>query len=726
MTANAFHNISQIESSLWEAADQLRANSKLTSSEYVMPVLGVIFLRHASNRYEEALRAIEVDQQAGKMPRRALVKGDFIKRRALMLPEAARYDTLLKLPSGSSLGTALIEAMNAIEADFEPLAGQLPKDYDRFENKLLEDLLRSFDSEALRNASGDVFGRIYEYFLMKFAMQGAQDNGEFFTPPSLVQTIVNVIEPDHGVVFDPACGSAGMFVQSSHFIEHEGLDTMQRVTFYGQEKTATTIRLAKMNLAVHGLEGDIREANSFYDDVHRLQDGRALWGNCDFVMANPPFNVDMVDAERVKDDRRLPFGLPGVNKDKRVFNGNYLWISYFHSYLSDKGRAGFVMSSQASSAGHGEKEVRRKLVETGDVDVMIAIRSNFFYTRTVPCELWHFDRAKPDERRDRVLMLDARNVYRKVTRKIYDFSPEQQANLTAIVWLYRGQRERFLGLVQDYVARLASESAAITPALTAFETQLTVSRAPLAAFATSVADLDAFPSETKQPFADAMTEWTEAANAYATDRTALTTALVGWARFCAHADSKPRGQTKTLSALPTQKTNEAQHAMRQAFDPLADAARGLIKQIDLLYKLAARATQLAQELSTDEAAAEFFDRRATSKLIKQLDEARHAAVEQLKAATYLHRQIAWLQDRFPNAEMQDVPGLCKVVSRAEIEAADWSLTPGRFVGVAPAEVDEDFDFEQTLRDIHVELADLNREAVELASKIQENFEELGV
>jgi type I restriction enzyme M protein len=262
-----------------------------------------------------------------------------------------------------------------------------------------------------------------------------------------VQTLVNVIEPDHGVVFDPACGSAGMFVQSSHFIEHEGLDTMQRVTFYGQEKTATTIRLAKMNLAVHGLEGDIREANSFYDDVHRLQDGRALWGHCDFVMANPPFNVDMVDAERVKDDRRLPFGLPGVNKDKRVSNGNYLWISYFHSYLSDKGRAGFVMSSQASSAGHGEKEVRRKLVETGDVDVMIAIRSNFFYTRTVPCELWHFDRAKPAGRKDMVLMLDARNIYRKVTRKIYDFSPEQQTNLNAIVWLYRGQQERFLKLV---------------------------------------------------------------------------------------------------------------------------------------------------------------------------------------------------------------------------------------------------------------------------------------
>jgi type I restriction enzyme M protein len=711
MSANAFQNISKIEDSLWEAADQLRANSKLTSSEYCMPVLGVIFLRHATNRYQAALQAIQADQAAGKMPMRPLVKGDFIKRRALMLPEIARYDYLLKLPSGANLGAALVDAMNAIEADFEPLANQLPKDYDRFENKLLEDLLRNFDSAALRNASGDVFGRIYEYFLMKFAMQGAQDNGEFFTPPSLVQTIVNVIEPDHGVVFDPACGSAGMFVQSSHFIEHEGLDTMQRVTFYGQEKTGTTIRLAKMNLAVHGLEGDIREANSFYDDVHRLQDGRALWGNCDFVMANPPFNVDMVDAERVKDDRRLPFGLPGVNKDKRVSNGNYLWISYFHSYLSAKGRAGFVMSSQASSAGHGEKEVRRKLVETGDVDVMIAIRSNFFYTRTVPCELWHFDRAKSAERKDRVLMLDARNIYRKVTRKIYDFSPEQQANLTAIVWLYRGQRERFLGLVQDYCTRLAAESAAVTPALTAFETQLTASRVPLAEFAASAADLDVVPAEKRQPFADAMAEWTDAANAYLTDRAALAGGLATYLKKFA------------VSPAPAL---HVQHAARNAFDPLAAAERGLIKQIDLLYKLAARATQLAQALASEEAAAEFFDRRAAGKLIKQLDQERKAAVEQLKAATYVHRQITWLQDRFPKAEMQDVPGLCRVVSRAEIETADWSLTPGRYVGVAPAEVDEDFDFEQTLNDIHVELVDLNLEAVELAAKIQENFEELGV
>jgi type I restriction enzyme M protein len=436
-----------------------------------------------------------------------------------------------------------------------------------------------------------------------------------------------------------------------------------------------------------------------------------LWGNVDFMMANPPFNVDKVDAERVKSDRRLPFGLPGVNKDKQVSNGNYLWISYFHSYLSPTGRAGFVMSSQASSAGHGEKEVRRKLIETGDVDVMVAIRSNFFYTRTVPCELWHFDRAKPAGRKDQVLMLDARNVYRKVTRKIYDFSPEQQANLAAIVWLYRGEQAKFLALVQDYAARLSGEAAAIAPALTAFEATLTATRTPLAAFQVAVAGLKKLPKEKQQPLADAMAEWAAAANAYVADRATLVSGLVAF--------------NKKFAANPPQ-TNAAQHQARQAFDSLSDAARGLVKQIDLLYKLAARAAQLAQELAADEVAADLFDRRATNKLTKQLDDERKAAVEQLKSATYLHRQIVWLQERFPKAEMQDVLGLCKVVTRADIEAADWSLTPGRFVGVAPAEVDADFDFEQTLKDIHIELADLNREAVDLATKIQVNFEELGV
>jgi type I restriction enzyme M protein len=268
-----------------------------------------------------------------------------------------------------------------------------------------------------------------------------------------------------------------------------------------------------MNLAVHWLEGNIREANTFYQDVHNLL------GKCDFVMANPPFNVDEVDADKVKDDSRLPFGLPGVNKAKKVSNGNYLWISYFHSYLGSKGRAGFVMSSQASSAGHGEAEVRRKIIETGEMDVMIAIRPNFFYTRTVPCELWHFDRSKPADRRDNVLMIDARNVYRKVTRKIYDFAPEQLFNLTAIVWLYRGQRDRFLDLVKRYLARVCDESAPIPETLDRLEIQLAALRQQIETFAKSVAALKAIPPEKSYQLAHALRELGDATKAYETDRT---------------------------------------------------------------------------------------------------------------------------------------------------------------------------------------------------------------
>ena len=563
-------NISKLETDLWDAADNLRANSKLTSSEYCMPVLGVIFLRHATNRYDAVIDQIEADKASGKIPKGTpITRAHFISRRALMLPKEARYDELLKLPKGTNLGTALIEAMNAIEKDFKALEGQLPKDYEKFENDLLEDLLRIFDSETLRTASGDVFGRIYEYFLMKFAMQGAQDNGEFFTPPSLVQTIVNVIEPDHGVVFDPACGSGGMFVQSSHFIERRGEDTAHRVTFFGQEKTGTTIRLTKMNLAVHGLEGDIREANTFYDDVHRLNDGKPLWSNCDFVMANPPFNVDKVDAEKIKTDRRLPFGLPGVNKDKKVSNGNYLWISYFHSYLGAKGRAGFVMSSQASSAGHGEAEVRRKLVETGDVDVMISIRSNFFYTRTVPCELWHFDKGKPTDRRDQVLMIDARNIYRKVTRKIYDFSPEQLANLTAIVWLHRGQSDRFIALVQQHLESTLAAAASIAAKAAAF-------RQGYDALANAAAPfLKILPKDS--PLRELLKERDDAAKSCFAALEKWTARIAkDWKKPC---DKKLAAQKKLLAEL----------------DDLATACRDLVKDVDLVFKLAARAVDAAEK-----------------------------------------------------------------------------------------------------------------------------------
>ncbi|HFE37965.1 MAG TPA: SAM-dependent DNA methyltransferase, partial [Gammaproteobacteria bacterium] len=440
--------IEAIEKRLWKAADTLRSNSELASNEYFMPVMGLIFLRHAYSRYLNVKVNIEktLPSRGGKT--RALTKEDFSGRGAIFLNDAAKFDNLVSLSDADDRAEAIINAMESIEKDYTGLQGQLPKqEYRDITNEVLGQLLRTLNPDELKRSKGDIFGRIYEYFLTQFADQGAHDGGEFFTPISLVQMIVNVIEPGHGKVLDPACGSGGMFVQSAHFVETLQKNPGKELTFYGHEKNKTTTRLAKMNLRVHGLEGNIAGGVlTYYDDPHE-----GLWGNADFVMANPPFNVDEVDADKIRNDRRLPFGLPSVNKHNKVSNGNYLWISYFYSYLNDTGRAGFVMSSQASSAGGGEAKVRQALVETGHVDAMIDIRSNFFYTRTVPCQLWFLNKNKPAAHKDKVLMLDARNVYRKVTRKIYDFSPEQLANLSSIVWLYRGENQRFIELLKNHI-----------------------------------------------------------------------------------------------------------------------------------------------------------------------------------------------------------------------------------------------------------------------------------
>ena len=693
-----FKDLEKFESGLWKIADNLRANSNLASNEYFMPIMGLIFLRHATNRFYEAAAQIEADKEAGKMPDRPLVDADFSRRRALNLPAEARFDVILKTPKDGNLGAALTAAMEAIEAAFPPLAGQLPKDYGRFEGSVLEEMMRMFDTEGLRTASGDIFGRIYEYFLAEFSKEGAHDGGEFFTPPSIVQTIVNVIEPDHGIILDPACGSGGMFVQSSHFIEDAGQDTMKKVTFYGHEKNETTAKLAQINLAVHGLQGTIRagnEAITYYKDPHELV------GKCDFVMANPPFNVDEVDAEKVKGDKRLPFGLPGVNKGKKVSNANYLWMSYFYSYLNDKGRAGVVMSSQASSAGRDEAVVRQKLVETGAVDVMIDIRSNFFYTRTVPCQLWFFDRAKEKDaaRRDHVLMLDARQIFRKVSRSVCDFSPEQQKNIAAIVWLYRGQQSRFLELVEKYLAEAVKLGAQAQEPLASYEE----------AFG-KLADLMKQFAEAKRKDDPLAGPWAELAKAQAT----LTADIEAFGKEAAE-------QHKAWAKAA--RDNASLNSARAALHPMADRCRDLTKQIDLAVKLAGRVIDIAvKELAARESNA--WNNVEVNRARKVLEEARTTSVEALRQVRYFVRQADWLQGRFPEAELRDVEGLVKRVDRATIAAHDWSLTPGRYVGVAPEETDENFDFEEALRAIHIDLKGLNEEAAELAARIAKNFEEL--
>ena len=440
-------NIRKLETELWEAADLLRVDSKVTSQEYCMPVLGLIFLRYAYSRFKFVEGEILKNRPMRNGRVMPVEAEDFKSKSAIFLPEEARYDYLLNLPDSEDMGKAINHAVELIEEQSAQLKGILPKNYTILKNSLLRDLLRIFNNSAFNEIQDDIIGRIYEYFLNKFAPVVAADDGVFFTPKSLVRMIVNVIEPTHGTVLDPACGSGGMFVSSADFIEQYGASANTAMTFYGQEKLDYNAKLCIMNMAVHGLNAKIvsgDEANSFYHDAHNLE------GSCDYVMANPPFNVDKVKSETAQNAGRLPFGLPGVNKNKEIGNANYLWISYFHAYLNETGRAGFVMASSATDSQGKDKDIREKLVATGDVDVMLSVGNNFFYTKSLPCTLWFFDKAKSAENEDKVLFIDARNYYTAVDRTLNEWSEWQMKNLNAIVWLYRGEIEKYEALIGEY------------------------------------------------------------------------------------------------------------------------------------------------------------------------------------------------------------------------------------------------------------------------------------
>ena len=455
-------NIRKLEAELWESADLLRQGSKLTSSQYCMPVLALLFLRYAYSRYKmvEAEILQSRPMRGGRvMP---VEPSDFAAKSALYLPKEAQFDYLVNLPDNiisaglkskdghdiNSLGEAVNNAMQLVEDQSEQLTGVLPKTYTSFADDLLRELLRIFNNKTIDEVGGDVIGRIYEYFLSKFAKAVASDDGVFFTPKSLVKMLVNVLEPKQGVMLDPACGSGGMFVQTGDFVNAAGMNANTSMTFYGQEKVEYNAQLCLMNMAVHGLNGRIisgDEANSFYHDAHNLA------GKCDYVMANPPFNVDKVKADSASAAGRLPFGLPGVNaKTKEVGNANYLWISYFYAYLNDHGRAGFVMASSATDSANKDRDIREKLVRTGDVDVMVSVGNNFFYTLSLPCSLWFFDRDKNADIRDKVLFIDARNYYTVVDRTLNEWTEWQLRNLQAIVHLYRGETDKYKSLIKDY------------------------------------------------------------------------------------------------------------------------------------------------------------------------------------------------------------------------------------------------------------------------------------
>ena len=621
-------NIRKLEAELWESADLLRQGSKLTSNQYCMPVLGLIFLRYAFGRFKLAEAEIQKNRPVRNGRVLPVEPSDFVEKSALYLPPEARYDYLVNLPTDiasaqlknqsghemTSLGEVVNNAMELVEAQSEQLKGVLPKDYTMFTNDILSELLRIFNNSALDEVGGDILGRIYEYFLNKFAKNIASDDGVFFTPKSLVKMIVNVLEPKRGILLDPACGSGGMFVQTGDFVNHAGMSANSAMTFFGQEKVEYNAQLCLMNMAVHGLNGIIQsgnEANTFYHDAHNLE------GCCDYVMANPPFNVDKVKSEAAMSAGRLPFGVPSINAAKEFGNANYLWISYFYAYLNEKGRAGFVMASSATDSSGKDRDIREKLVQTGHVDVMMSVGNNFFYTKSLPCSLWFFDKGKGEELRSKVLFIDARNYYTVVDRTLNEWSEWQLKNLNAIVWLYRGEREKYVDLINEYIDQVAE-----------------------------------------------------------------------FVNTSEHIEDVPDG-----------------YGIQRSFSENLDLLQA---KLELIRKKAKQAVDTAAKREKKTVEAEWNERIA--------------AVE---AMIVILKEACWLYEKFGEGEYQDIPGLCKVASRAEIAEKNYSLTPGAYVGVAAAE-DDGVDFALRMGEIHQELLKLQIESNELMQTISKNMKEMGL
>jgi len=654
--------IKQLETELWASADNLRANSKLTAAEYKDPVLGLILLRYAQNRYEQAKIAIEDAMPETPRGKQKPTKEHFLAAGAMLVPELSQYDYLANLPEGVGICEALNTAMRLIEEEYTDLAGILPKNYQEMDPDLLRELIRVFNKDAVKNLTGDVFGRIYEYFLMKFSMSGAgaQEGGEFFTPPSLVQLIVNLIQPDHGIIHDPACGSGGMFVQTGHFIEeHGGKSVNEAIKCYGTELKSNNTKLAKMNLAIHGIEGKVVESNSFYTDPHDLV------GKCDFVMANPPFNVNKVDKDKdyVKTDLRLfkDVGIPKAD------NGNYLWIQYFYHYLNATGRAGFVMASSATDAGNTEKVIRQKLIATGAVDCIVSVGNNFFYTRSLPCHIWFLDRGKREQNRDKILMIDARNTFRKVTTTINDYSPGQLLTFSAIMAAYRGDLQAINKATEQLQAQNIEQATNLVAAVN-------VLRQHCAAIIANNSALD---------FREAQAELVQALS------------IVADADYdtCHDWVKTFENPVATLSGLLEAYKTQLDSA-KKALDKKDSAGK---KQLDeqgkLLRELTAAITAYQNQYGKS-----------------QVGEPLHDYNQALKDWHHL-------LENFPDGHYADVEGLCKIVDLAEVAENDYSLTPGRYVGYS-IQVDEDFDYRKRLGEIRAELAGLSQEANGLMSLIQ--------
>jgi len=675
--------LKQLEDDLWTAADNLRANSDLKASEYGTPVLGLIFLKFADINYRRHEKDILAEYQKLKggrlekpLPEIAVAKCGFY------LPDHARYSYLLNLPESQDIAKAIEKAMEAIEEYKPELQGSLPRDeYYRLTRTeqmkhLPFDLLRQFDNIP-DDATGDVFGQIYEYFLGKFALAEGQGGGEFFTPRSVVRLMVEIIEPHGGTVFDPACGSGGMFVQSAQFIEkhREELEAQGQdpsVFVSGQEKESETVKLARMNLAVNGLRGEIRQGITYYEDHFNS------FGKFDYVLANPPFNVDEVSLSGVEKDRRFnTYGIPRKKtKAKKseqgketVPNANYLWINLFATSLKEPsgtslgGRAALVMANSASDARHSEADIRKNLIENNLIYGMLTLPSNMFYTVTLPATLWFFGKGKTDKR---ILFIDARNIFTQIDRAHREFSEEQIQNIAIISRLHKGRRGEFLALIDRYFAqgmtRLADNSQMVEP----------VSEKIL-----EVLDDQAG----KQAVAALMDTWED-----------LVPQQQAYASY----------QNQNGDKVAVEKKNAAQHTMRTAFEPFFTALHDNLKQINKAVR--------RHEKTLAEKAKAAGKRQSADRATKQLKTALEELHSEVKNAESFFGHIHWLQERFPAAQYEDVTGLCKLADLDEIKEQDYSLNPGRYVGVM---IEEDGKTEE---EFIAELIEMNDELLSLSEK----------
>ena len=711
--------LKKLEADLWSAADKLRANSDLKSSEYATPVLGLIFLKFADNNYRLHEAEIVSEYQKLKGSRREKPVSEIaIEKCGFYLPDHARYDYLLKLPEEKNIARALKEAMKAVEEYKPELEGVLPKDeyaaLTRTDKTLPNQLLKTF-ADIPANASGDLFGQIYEYFLSEFARSEGQKGGEFFTPRSVVRLMVEIIEPHGGKVFDPACGSGGMFVQSAQFIaEHrkELKGAASDVYVCGQEKTRDTVNLAKMNLAVNGLRGEIKQANTYSEDPY------GSFGAFDYVLANPPFNVDDVNLSTVEKDKRFnTYGIPR-NKSKAkkadagketVPNANYLWINLFATSLKDKGRAALVMANSASDARHSEADIRKTLIEHNLIYGMLTLPSNMFYTVTLPATLWFFDKAKTD---DKILFIDARNIFNQIDRAHREFSEEHIQNIAIISKLHKGRREQFVQLVDSYFAagmeRLIENKAKV---------------APVSAQLLEVLE----DAAGKQAVGELVKQWA-----------ALNKLQTRYQKYLQQHKISPSSRNDNSvipsdpSVIPNPSTalgvnsreessinaiNKSQHQLREAFDPFFTALHDGLKHLDKIVRHHEK--QQAEQMQKE------GKRGATDRKTKALKTALEQLHQEVKSAELYYQHIHWLQERFPRAEYEDVTGLCKLASSAEVKEQDYSLNPGRYVGVV---IEEDGKTEEEFIEEMLNLNDnwdaLNSVAAQLAKTIIANVKTL--